>query len=145
MMPISVSWLLQDRVLICHFLGVLTLEEITETSQQARAYRDSVPDQRVHTLYDSGALKELPINLKALTQLAQITLCRPKQGWHITYNVNDCLVTMTANIVTRMLGIPYHSTETELQALDFLNSADATLPPLRRLLGLPEDQNQAAD
>ena len=63
----------------------------------------------------------------------------------MTYNVNDCIVTMIANIISRLLGIPYHSAGTELEAVDFLNTVDATLPPLRPLLGLSGDQDQAAD
>ena len=70
-MPTSVAWFLQDRILIYRFSGVVTLEEVTETSAQGRAYRDSVPSQIVHTLYDTGELKEVPINLRAITRVAQ--------------------------------------------------------------------------
>ncbi len=144
-MPTSVSWFLQDRILIYRFFGVVTLEEVTETSAQGRAYRDSVPSQTVHTMYDTGALKELPINLRALTRVAQELLCRPAPGWIVTYNVNDCIVTMLANIVSRLLSIPYYAADSEVQALDFLNAVDASLPPLRPLLGLAEDLKQASD
>ncbi len=144
-MPTTISWFLQDRILIYRFIGIVTLEEVTETSQQGRAYRDSVPSQTIHTLYDTADLKEVPINLRAITKLAQTVLCRPNPGWIVTYNVNDCIVTMIANIVSRLLGIPYHAADTELQALDFLNAADPTLPPLRPLLGKSTDQDQAAD
>ncbi len=144
-MPATVSWFLQDHIIIYRLTGKVTLDELAEAWKQASEYRDSVAAGQVHSLCNVGGTEEVPLTLSAIMHGAKHPLSHPNQGWVVLYNVNDCLISMIVRIVTRSLGVSFHAAESETQALDFLNMVDATLPPLHLLIDRLGDQHQVSD
>jgi len=130
-MPVDVEWFLENRVVLVHFRGVISIEEIVIAASQTNAYVEKCDAPLLHTLHDAAELKQLPHNLKAIRDATQDGFKQPKLGWIVAYDVHDKMIGFLGNVTMQLFRVRYRVVNTETDAIDFLNLVDSTLPPLR--------------
>jgi len=130
-MPVDIEWFLENRVVLVHFRGVVSIEEIVTASNQTNEYVEKCDAPLLHTLHDAAELKQLPHNLKAIRDATQDDFKQPKLGWIVAYDVHDKLIGFLGNVTMQLFRVRYRVVNTQADALDFLNLVDSTLPPLR--------------
>ena len=133
-MPIETEWFLEKRVLFLNYSGELTLDEVISSSETIRACIDQTEGQLLHCIGDLGGVTKVPMNLKSLSDAAQAALSHPQFGWMLVYNIDNPVVRFLGDMTTRVFQVRYRVLNTQGEALDFLNSVDATLPPLKPLV-----------
>ena len=132
-MPITCQWLLEKRVLLTIYSGDLTVDDFAHLTEEVRAHLDLAEEGLIHCLCDVGQVKKLPLSLQVLADTSRGALSHPQFGWMIAYDMPNPIFKFFGDMVTRLFRMRYHVAGTQEEALDFLNSVDATLPPLRML------------
>ncbi|MEO8395989.1 MAG: hypothetical protein ABI700_23540 [Chloroflexota bacterium] len=130
-MPVDIEWFLENRVVLVYFRGVISLEEIVVAANMTMEYVEKCEAPLLHTLHDASELKQLPHNLKAIRDATQDGFKQPKVGWIVAYDVHDKLIGFLGNMTMQLFRVRYRVVNTQLDAIDFLNAVDSTLPPLR--------------
>jgi hypothetical protein len=92
----------------------------------------------MHSLYDAASLQSLPHDLKVIADAARRPYNHPKLGWIAAYNVGNPLLSFIGNMILQLFNVHYRILDMEAEALDFLNSIDPSLPPLKPLLSPQE-------
>lgn len=141
-MPVDIEWFLENRIVLVHFRGVISLEEIVEAANMTNEYVEKCDAPLLHTLHDASELKQLPHNLKAIRDATQDGFNQPKVGWIVAYEVHDKLVAFLGNVTMQLFRVRYRLVNTQPEALDFLNAVDSTLPPLRPIAEQRQRQQQ---
>ena len=139
-MPITNEWFLEKRVLLTTFSGELSVAELTASTEEIRAAIDQSEGQFLHCLGDLGGVTKIPSNLKAITDATEGAMRHPHFGWMIVYDMPNPVIKFFGDIATRFFQVRYRVLDTQVEALEFLNSVDSTLPPLKPLIKIKTDK-----
>jgi hypothetical protein len=112
------------------FSGNLPETEIPNFDQLMRDYLDAGTGALVHHLADLRELDGMP----GLAALGKFTYVKhPQMGWQVSFGLRRPLVKMLANIMSQVFKMRSRDFDTLEEALDFLQTVDATLPNLRAI------------
>lgn len=139
-MSTQVTWHLEPYVIRVRLSGVVTIEELIETANTIAAM---IPEENnyVHTIADMREMSEFPKQIKHLA--AVIPQLRRGRGWLMLVTQNNFfrfLATTIATMASRAMRV----FDDPQAALDYLQQADDSLPPLGAAI-IPCDQEISSD
>lgn len=124
-MPHTVSWLVDDRVLMTQFQGVITGAELgTFIEEVLTLARTGTP--MVHHISDSMALERVEFSLGTARNLLKGRQLVSELGWQIDINRNP-INKMFAGIISQFAGVRTRTVPTMADAFQFLGQNDMTL------------------
>ncbi len=139
-MSTQVIWRLEGRIIYVKLSGVVTIEELVETANTIAALIPA-EDNYVHTIADMRDMSEFPKQIKHLA--AVIPQLRRGSGWLLLVTQNiffRFLATTIATMASRHMRV----FDDPQAALDYLQQADDSLPPLGVDI-IPGDEEVASD
>jgi hypothetical protein len=124
-MPHQTVWLVEKRVILVTFSGVITAEELAEFVQETEhLIASGIP--LVHLITDSLAMERVAFSLGTLRSLALAYQLTGKLGWQIDVNHNPLLKMLVA-IGTQFARVRTRTFKTLADAIQFLKTNDVTL------------------
>jgi len=124
-MPHTLSWLVDDRVLMTRFHGVITSGELgTFIEEVLTRARTGTP--MVHHISDSVALERVEFSLSTARTLLKGRQLVNELGWQIDINRNP-INKMFAGIISQFAGVRTRTFPTLQEAFRFLSANDTTL------------------
>ena len=130
-MPMSIEWFLEKRILLVTYNGDVSAADLKQAGETIRASIDQTDGQFLHSIADLSAIGKIPLNLKTITDATQGALSHPQFGWMTVYHMPNPVIQFFGDMATRVFQVRYRVFDEQVDALDFLNQVDSTLPPLR--------------
>ena len=127
-MPYELSWLVEKRVILARFHGVITAEELKRflPEQHALVAEGTPPIHHINDTTDTGPFEVKLDKLQALLKM----LKRPEGvGWYVEANPHP-IGRMTSSIALQIAGRRHRVVSTLEEAVAFLQQNDETLPPI---------------
>ncbi len=130
-MPYKVEWLVENRVLISRYTGILTMEDARGQVKEGNAMlRNGIP--LTHSIVDMTGVDKLP-PLQAASEFMSTDLSdvRDKLGWTIIIT-NNKFLKFASSLFVPMFKVRQRFFGSLDEALAFLQEEDSTLPPLKK-------------
>lgn len=123
-MPHTIDWLQEGKVLISRFEGVLTIQEMFDsTSEYIALFEGGNPP--IHIITDLSNLKKFPTSLMQVRD-AYAYLKHEKAGWLVYYGA-PALASSLINVFNTIEQLPLGNFRSYEQALAFLHDKDKTV------------------
>jgi len=128
-MAYKVEWLVEKRVLLSRYEGVITIEDARGQVREGNTLlRQGIP--LTHSVIDLSAVEKLPsLQLASEFMSTDMSEVRDKLGWTIVITNNKFLKFASALFVP-MFKVRQRFYGSMDEALAFLQEDDTTLPPL---------------
>lgn len=130
-MPHKHGWFIENRIFYNQYHGDVSAEEVQQMAITNLKYLDDSEAPLVHCFVDIENIGSIPLRFNALKESAQMSLDHPKIGWIIAYGKDNRFVTFLGTMVTQFFKSRYRLFKTYEEAIEFLQSMDATLPDLK--------------
>ncbi len=130
-MPYKVEWLVEKRVVLSIYQGVVTIEDARGQVREANALlRQGIP--LTHSVIDMTAVEKLP-SLQLVSEFMSTDLhdVRDKLGWTIIIT-NNKFMKFASSLFVPMFNVRQRFFGTMDETLTFLQAEDSTLPPLKK-------------
>lgn len=124
-MPHQTVWLVEKRVILVTFTGVITAEELVQFIQEVEQHIEN-GTPLVHLITDSLAMERVAFSLETIRSLALAYNLTGKLGWQIDVNHNQ-LLKMLVSIGTQFARVRARTFKTLTEAIQFLKNNDLTL------------------
>lgn len=126
-MPIEVSWLVPNRVIMARGYGMVTPEENAESDRQVIELLNT-GTAPIHVVMDVQAVEQFPLyqiddevkNVRRMTD-------HPALGWATICGTTNPMVRFMSSIVARLTGVRFRIFKTLDEGLDFLKEQDDTI------------------
>jgi hypothetical protein len=126
-----VRWIVQGRVLLVQFSGVLTLEDVQAMNQQAIVLMEEALPPHVDVIANGTFVTQFDRNLVNVRNLRGSLGKHPMVNWHIIVDPDpNPAMQFLGSIVFKLLGARYRVMKTIEDALSFLQATEAQ--PLTR-------------
>ena len=142
-MPITVKWIVENRVMLSTFVGEIDSEQIIGYLDESMAMRDAANEINgehgllVHTITDGTRVTKQSTDLGTVRKIMK-SLRSQRVGWslYVSENRMDRFITSLAH---QFGGIRYQAFETMGDAIQFLRENDSSLHddlsvPIEKLL-----------
>lgn len=129
-MPYQVQWLVEKRVVLSVYQGVVTIEDARGQVREANALlRQGIP--LTHSVIDMTSVEKLP-SLQLVSEFMSTDLhdVRDKLGWTIIIT-NNKFMKFASSLFVPMFNVRQRFYGTMNEALTFLQAEDNTLPALK--------------
>lgn len=128
-MAYELLWLVEKRVLLARFLGMVDVETITNFIEEQHAMiAQGIP--LVHHINDTTDTDRIEVSLRTL-QAFMKTLKPPEGlGWHVEVNPH-AFNRMISSLALQFAGARYRTVTTINEAITFLQANDDTLPQMK--------------
>jgi hypothetical protein len=124
-MPYSVSWLVQDRVILTRFHGIVTEQDLIEwLTVQPEMVKSGTP--LVHHISYSLEIERWQLSIASLKKLVQGFKKNEDFGWHVEVTSNP-MGKMFGSFATQFAGIRMKYADSLEEAVEFLKGLDITL------------------
>jgi hypothetical protein len=126
-MAYEISWLVEQRLILITFNGVLTQEDLFALSKDAfdMAEAGTAP---VHSISDGTHMTATEVGIGDLKKVMGNR--STKSGWSVTVTPGR-MDRFLASIANQLLGMKSRHFATLQEAIDFLKDIDPTLPEIR--------------
>lgn len=123
------TWIVEDRVLLAHYTGDVTLEDLIQVQTRIEDFLQAkTSPYATHIIIDMQAVTDYPHNVQDL--LKSITLFRSEGlGWNLLIT-NDTVLRFLGSALVQISQGRFHHTTTITETLQFLHDADETLPSI---------------
>jgi len=130
-MPYKVEWLVEKRVLLSRYEGILTMEDARGQVKEGNALlRDGIP--LTHSIIDMSRVEKLPsLQLASEFMSTDLSEVRDKLGWTIVIT-NNKFLKFASSLFVPMFKVRQRFFGSLDEALTFLQEEDSTLPPLKK-------------
>lgn len=131
-MPYRVEWLLENRVVLSVYTGLMSLEDARGQVREANALlRQGIP--LTHSVIDMTEVTRLP-PLQATSEFmsTDLTDVRDKLGWTLIIT-NNKFLKFASSLFVPMFKVRQRFFGSMDEALKFLQEDDSTLPPLKKV------------
>jgi hypothetical protein len=123
-MPITYEWYFEDRVLIAHYIGQVTQEELEERDDELIDILNNARVPLVHFLVDQTQ-RTGKINLNYYRNLK--SPFHTRFGWWIVYGQTNPLMRVIGMMAAKALRLNFRYVESHEDAIKFLKSVDISL------------------
>lgn len=120
------TWLVDGRVALGYYEGVITIEDLQYSQEEAEALYDTVDSRVIHGIIDMRHMTEYPTNLAELIRVISI-FRNPRLGW-IMLITNNTIVRFLSSAVVQLSQARFRTFTNVEQCLEFLEDVDETLP-----------------
>lgn len=127
-MPVQLSWLLENHVILVRNEGNITDQDMLDSDQPINNYMSQSKAPLVHLIVDNTKAVYTP-SVKAVTQATFPK--HPQCGWIILVGSTNTFTRFVNAVVSNIFKTRNRMFDTFDEALDFLNQVDSTLPALR--------------
>ena len=130
-MPYKVEWLVEKRVVLSIYEGIMTLEDARGQVKEANALlRQGIP--LTHSVIDMSKVEKLP-SLQSASEFMSTDLSevRDKLGWTIVIT-NNKFLKFASSLFVPMFKVRQRFFGSLDEALTFLQEEDSTLPLLKK-------------
>lgn len=128
-MPIEVSWLVPNRVILMRGIGDVDVAGIQAGSAQIKTLIEASNAATVHVVGDETDLGETPRNVfKVLSALDWFK--HEKLGWVIFYGRDDKFIKMMTGVGATIANIKMKRVITREEAITFLSHLSEDLPDM---------------
>ena len=130
-MPYKVEWLIEKRVLVSTYEGIMTIEDARGQVREANALlREGIP--LTHSIIDMSAVEKLPsLQLASEFMSTDLSEVRDKLGWTIVVT-NNKFLKFASSLFVPMFKVRQRFFGSLDEAFAFLQEEDTTLPPLKK-------------
>lgn len=125
-MPYQIDWYIKDEIIYTYFSGIVTHDDLRESSIKTFQMIESSPRALVHHIADSGDVVK-SISLKDLVNVVREVGHHPRVGWSFSIRQKAGLPKMMAAIGTSIFKMRYRSFDTLEETLKFLKDFDQTI------------------
>lgn len=129
-MPVTLSWLLEDRVTVQNYVGNVTIEEIMHVANYGISILDNSSDHLSHSIILADQMTGFPKKVAPLIKVVHDTLSHPHMGWLMSVGIESDVIKFVSKMVVSATRARHRVVDTYEEAADFLMEADATLPDL---------------
>jgi len=130
-MPYKVEWLVEKRILLSRYYGILSMEDARGQVREGNAHlREGIP--LTHSIIDMSAVEKLPsLQLASEFMSTDLSEVRDKLGWTIVIT-NNKFLKFASSLFVPMFKVRQRFFGSLDEALAFLQEEDSTLPPLKK-------------
>lgn len=130
-MPFEVGWLVENRVILTRYTGVIAVDDIHEQMGQTKSLMlQGTP--LIHSIIDLSQIEKWPpLNVVNEFRTTEIGDVRLKMGWSIIV-ADNMLLKFGTSLFTPIFKLRQRVFSTLDEALTFLQGEDHTLPPLKK-------------
>lgn len=126
-----VRWLVQGRVMLVQFSGVLTLEDVQQMNEKAALLMEEAIPPHVDVIANGTYVTQFDRNLVNVRNLRSSLGKHPMVNWHIIVDPDpNPAMQFLGSIVFKLLGARYRVMKTVDDALNFLQAGE--LSPMTR-------------
>lgn len=129
-MPVTLCWLVEDRITIQNYIGNVTVEEINHVANYGISILDNSDEQLSHSIIMANQLTGFPRQVAPLIKVVHNTLAHPKMGWLMSVGIESDVIRFVSKIVVSATRARHRVVDTYEEAAGLLMQADATLPNL---------------
>ena len=129
-MPYKVQWLVEKRVVLSRYEGIVTIEDARGQVSEANALlRDGIP--LTHSIVDMSTVEKLPsLQLASEFMGTDMSEVRDKLGWTIVIT-NNKFLKFASSLFVPIFKVRQRFFGSLDETLAFLQEEDNTLPPLK--------------
>src|SRR5262249_44343349 len=127
-MPVKLSWYVENRVMMVAAQGDYTDEELIALDDQVIKYLDQSTAPLVHMVMDRQETTHIP-SIKSVTMVKWPK--HPRYGWTLVVGSTNPFQRFVVALANNFFKGRQRNFDSLDEALDFLNHVDSTLPPLR--------------
>ena len=125
----GLMWLKDQRVIIVHFEGNLTIEEI-ESYDKAIQQQLDLAAEKVHVVADLTKVTQFPVNMMRVREVLHYHK-HSRLGWHVLVNERpNPLMNFFATAISNVAGLKVQHARTLEEAVTTLSRVDMTLGEL---------------
>lgn len=124
------KWWIKNRVFFNEYNGQTTADDLVAMSEANLEYLENSDAPLVHCIVNIENMTQVPLNIRVVQSGTVKSLRHPKMGWLIAYGKSDKMMSFIAQAVTQIFKTRYRLVDTYQEAVEFLQSVDATLPDL---------------
>jgi len=130
-MPYKVEYLVEKRVVLSVYQGVVTIEDARGQVREANALlRQGIP--LTHSVIDMTGVEKLPaLQLVSEFMSTDLSDVRNKLGWTLIIT-NNKFMKFASSLFVPMFNVRQRFYGSMDEALAFLQAEDNTLPPLKK-------------
>ena len=130
-MPYKVEWLVEKRVVLSTYEGLLTMDDARSQVQEANVLlRQGIP--LTHSIVDMTKVEKFPsLQLASEFMSTDMTDIREKLGWTIVVT-NNKLLKFASSLFVPMFRVRQRLFGSMDEALVFLQDEDSTLPLMKK-------------
>jgi len=125
-MPYKISWYIPDEVVYIHYSGIVSVDELRNSLQEAYDYMESSPRHLVHTISDVGDVVT-PTTIKDSMNIIREVGSHPRTGWTVSIREKSPLVKMGSAMGSSIFGLRFRAFDTLEQAMVHLKYFDERL------------------
>jgi hypothetical protein len=123
-MSYQTSWLIQDKVVIEKFWGDFSDNDVQSWEQEMITLLEQSPASKVHFLLELAEVRDMP----SIGSIRQMTVTHhPKLGWVVIHGLRHRYVRALLLFTLLLFNLHYKIVEDEDEALEFLQTLDASL------------------
>ena len=125
-MPYKISWYIPDEVVYIHYSGIVCVDELRKSLQEAYNYMESSPRHLVHTISDVVDVVT-PTTIKDSMKIIREVGSHPRTGWTVSIREKSPLVKMGSAMGSSIFGLRFRAFDTLEQAMVHLKYFDERL------------------
>ncbi|MCI0711186.1 MAG: hypothetical protein L0154_13595 [Chloroflexi bacterium] len=125
-MAYEISWLIEKRLILITFIGVLSKEDLYAVSEAAFKMAES-GTAPVHSITDGTSLTSIEIGIDDLRKIMENRSY--KSGWSVTVTPGR-MERFLASIANQLFRMKSRHFATYEEAITFLQAVDTTLPEI---------------
>ena len=130
-MPYKVEWLVEKRLLLSRYEGIVTIEDARGQVREGNTLlREGIP--LTHSIIDMSSVEKLPsLQLASEFMSTDLSEVRDKLGWTIVIT-NNKFLKFASSLFVPMFKVRQRFFDSLDEVLAFLQEEDNTLPPLKK-------------
>lgn len=133
-MPVELSWLLPDHILLAKYSGNVSPEDIHSQYETGLQMSEAHPEHLVHLIVEIAEVKSFPSQLKAYK--GSYGEKSKNAGWVIIIGKNR-LMHFISSVIGQLMHLSFAYMTTREEALQYILERDRTIPPTKiQTLGL---------
>jgi hypothetical protein len=126
-MPYKLEWHVPSKVVHAEFLGVFTIEEMTECNIKIRDEYLDKGDKPVHIIFELENVISYPTQVLQVKKVSDIYMQHPSLGWVQLVGIKNPLLGFLANTVAQTLRLHTQQAKSMTEAMERLTHIDPTL------------------
>lgn len=130
-MPLTYAWYLKGRIVLIEGTGVITAEDVLLENDIMAEYLAESKGALLHVICDQRYIEEMP-DFRALNQSTWRK--DPRVGWLVYYGVVNPFFNFMIATGTQLFKLRYKIVESQVDAANFLESVDNSIPRRRKTL-----------
>ena len=131
-MTLQCVWLLEDQLIYIRLSGTVDTQDLRSGNAIISRYLAESKSRSIHLLFDCREVKQINLGVVQIHLELQY-LQHPSLGWIVIFGMNrsvEQMIGFLTSVILRLTKLRVREVGTLDEALDFLRSADPSLPAI---------------